>query len=61
MTAVLVVDDETAIVRVVGAGLRARGYEVLFATTGEAALESVARDNPDVVVLDLGLPDLDGI
>ena len=61
MTAVLVVDDETAILRVVGAGLRARGYDVLTAATGEAALESVARNNPDVVVLDLGLPDIDGL
>ena len=61
MTAVLVVDDEMAILRVVGAGLRARGYEVLTAATGEAALASVAHDNPDVVVLDLGLPDIDGL
>jgi two-component system KDP operon response regulator KdpE len=61
MTAVLVVDDEAAILRVVGAGLMARGYDVLTATTGEAALETVARDDPDVVVLDLGLPDLDGV
>jgi two-component system KDP operon response regulator KdpE len=61
VTAVLVVDDEMAILRVVGAGLRARGYEVLTAATGEAALASVAHNNPDVVVLDLGLPDIDGI
>ena len=61
MTAVLVVDDEAAILRVVGAGLKARGYDVLTATTGESALETVARDDPDVVVLDLGLPDLDGV
>jgi two-component system KDP operon response regulator KdpE len=61
MTAVLVVDDEAAILRVVGAGLKARGYDVLTATTGEVALETVARDDPDVVVLDLGLPDLDGV
>ena len=61
MTAVLVVDDEMAILRVVGAGLRARGYDVLTASTGEAALASVAHNNPDVVVLDLSLPDIDGI
>ena len=41
--------------------LRARGYEVLTAMTGRAALEAVDRDAPDLVVLDLGLPDLDGV
>ena len=61
MTAVLVVDDEPAIVRAVGAGLRARGYEVRTAPTGQAAIDSVALDAPDVVVLDLGLPDIDGV
>jgi len=61
VTAVLVVDDEPAIVRAVGAGLRARGYEVRTAPTGQAAIDSVALDAPDVVVLDLGLPDIDGV
>ena len=59
--AVLVIDDEPAILRAVGAALRARGYQLLTATTGERAVEIVAVDNPDVVVLDLGLPDVDGL
>jgi two-component system KDP operon response regulator KdpE len=61
MTSVLVVDDEPAIVRAVRAGLLARGYEVLIATNGHDALSTVADLAPDVVILDLGLPDLDGI
>ena len=58
---VLVVVDEPAILRAVGAGLRARGYRVLTAEDGRTAIDSVAVESPDVVVLDLGLPDLDGI
>jgi two-component system KDP operon response regulator KdpE len=59
--AVLVVDDEPAIQRALGAALKARGYHVLTAITGARAVEIVAVDNPDVVVLDLGLPDVDGL
>jgi two-component system KDP operon response regulator KdpE len=58
---VLVVDDEPAIVRALSAGLQARGYRVLAATTGQEALDRVAGASPSVVVLDLGLPDIDGI
>ena len=58
---VLVVDDEPAITRALTAALRARGYRVLSASTGQDALGRVAADGPTVVVLDLGLPDLDGI
>jgi two-component system KDP operon response regulator KdpE len=61
MTTVLVVDDEHAILRVVGAGLKARGYDVDLVTTGQAALDHAALAAPDVVVLDLGLPDVDGL
>ena len=61
MTVVLVVDDEPAIRRSVSAGLSARDYEVHTASTGEEALASVAADPPDLVILDLGLPDLDGV
>ena len=61
MTVVLVVDDEPAIRRSVSAGLSARDYEVRTASTGEEALASVAADPPDLVILDLGLPDLDGV
>ena len=58
---ILIVDDEPNIVGTVGSLLRARGYEVVSAGTGGAALASVARDGPDLIVLDLGLPDIDGI
>jgi two-component system, OmpR family, KDP operon response regulator KdpE len=58
---ILVVDDEAAILRAVGAGLSTRGYEVLRAATGQQALELAIDETPDVVVLDLGLPDMDGI
>jgi two-component system KDP operon response regulator KdpE len=61
MTLVLVVDDERAIRRAVDAGLQARGYDVLEATRGQEALDDVALQSPDVVILDLGLPDMDGI
>ena len=58
---VLVVDDEPALLRAVGAALRAREYDVATATTGQAAIDAVALDPPDLIVLDLGLPDIDGI
>ena len=58
---ILVVDDEPNILATLAPLLRARGYEVLTAMTGRAALEAVDRDAPDLVVLDLGLPDLDGV
>ena len=58
---VLVVDDEHAIVRALTAALEARGYRVSSARTGHEALERVAATSPEVVILDLGLPDLDGL
>ena len=58
---VLIVDDEPNILATVAPLLRARGYEPYTAMTGRAALEIVDRDKPDLVVLDLGLPDLDGV
>jgi two-component system KDP operon response regulator KdpE len=58
---VLVVDDEPQIRRALGINLRARGYEVDLAETGEAALDLAARHHPDVVVLDLGLPGIGGV
>jgi two-component system KDP operon response regulator KdpE len=61
MSRVLVVDDEAPIRRALGINLRARGYEVDLAESGEEALELAARHHPDVVVLDLGLPGIDGI
>jgi two-component system, OmpR family, KDP operon response regulator KdpE len=61
MTRVLVVDDDVALARALAINLRARGMDVATAATGRQALEALARVHPDVVVLDLGLPDLDGI
>jgi two-component system KDP operon response regulator KdpE len=61
MTIVLTVDDDPAILRTLGINLRARGYEVEAASDGRSALEIVHERMPDVILLDLGLPDLDGI
>ena len=61
MTRVLVVDDEAPIRRTMRANLAARGYDVDLAETGEQALQLAARHHPDVVLLDLGLPGMDGI
>ena len=58
---VLVVDDEPQIRRALSTNLRARGYEVDLAATGEEALQLAAERHPDVVVLDIGLPGIDGI
>jgi two-component system KDP operon response regulator KdpE len=58
---VLVVDDEPQIRRALAINLRARGYDVVEAPTGEDALVAAADRHPDVVVLDLGLPGIDGI
>ena len=58
---ILVVDDEHAIVRALSAALDARGYRVEVARDGAEALERAATTAPDLIVLDLGLPDLDGI
>ncbi|MEU3411866.1 MULTISPECIES: response regulator [unclassified Streptomyces] len=61
MTRVLVVDDEPQIVRALVINLKARAYEVDAAPDGRTALELAASRHPDVVVLDLGLPDMDGV
>ncbi len=58
---VLVVDDEPQMRRALELNLLARGYEVDLAPSGEMALELAARRNPDLVILDLGLPGMDGI
>ena len=58
---VLVVDDEPGLVRALAINLRAHGWQVATAANGRAALDAVAGDRPDVVVLDLGLPDLNGV
>jgi two-component system KDP operon response regulator KdpE len=61
MARVLVVDDDRALQRALKVALSAHGHEVLLATTGEEGLSLVALRSPDVVVLDLGLPDMDGL
>ena len=61
MTRVLVVDDEPQILRALRINLRVRDYEVHVASTGTEALEMAGRYPPDLVILDLGLPDLDGV
>jgi two-component system KDP operon response regulator KdpE len=58
---VLVVDDERAIRRYLRTSLGAHGYTVYEATTGQEALAAVASERPDLVILDLGLPDMDGV
>jgi two-component system, OmpR family, KDP operon response regulator KdpE len=58
---ILVVDDEPSILAAIVPLLRSRGYEVATATSGYDALESVDRHPPQLVLLDLGLPDLDGV
>ncbi|MFG1623957.1 response regulator [Kribbella sp. NPDC049227] len=61
MTRVLVVDDEPQIVRALQINLKARGYEVHLAGNGTAALKVAAQHPPELVILDLGLPDFDGV
>ena len=58
---ILVVDDEPNILGTLAPLLRARGYEVFTAMNGRAAVETVDREKPDLIVLDLGLPDMDGV
>jgi len=60
MTRILVVDDEPQIRRALSLHLGARGYEVFEADTGERAIQVAATEHPDVVLLDLGLPGMDG-
>ena len=61
MTRVLVVDDEPQIRRALLLNLRARGYDVLEAASGEAAVQAAASEHPDLVLLDLGLPGMSGL
>ncbi len=61
MTRVLIVDDEPQILRALRINLSVRGYEVTTASTGVAALRAAAETRPEVIVLDLGLPDIDGL
>ena len=58
---ILVVDDERAILRALTAGLGAHGYRTVTAATGKEAMDRATADDPAVIVLDLGLPDFDGL
>jgi two-component system, OmpR family, KDP operon response regulator KdpE len=60
MTKVVVIDDEAAICRALRINLTARSYEVTTAGDGASGLATVARERPDVIIVDLGLPDMDG-
>jgi two-component system, OmpR family, KDP operon response regulator KdpE len=60
VTRVLVVDDEPSILRALRINLTARHYDVTTAADGASGLAAAARDRPDVIILDLGLPDMDG-
>lgn len=60
MTKVLVIDDEPSILRALRINLTARDYEVSTAADGSSGLAAVSRERPDVLILDLGLPDMDG-
>ena len=60
MTKVLVIDDEPSILRALRINLSARDYEVTTASDGTSGLAAVSRERPDVLILDLGLPDMDG-
>ena len=61
MTRVLVVDDEPQILRALRINLHARQYDVVTAGTGQGALQAAAEAHPDLVILDLGLPDVEGV
>ena len=58
---VLVIDDDVALVRALSISLTARGYDVVVARTGEEGLDRAAHRHPDVILLDLGLPGVDGV
>jgi two-component system KDP operon response regulator KdpE len=60
VTGVLVIDDEPGLLRAMRINLAARGYAVATADSGRSGLAAVARDRPDAVIVDLGLPDMDG-
>src|SRR4051812_22204354 len=58
---ILVIDDETAMRRFLRVSLGSNGYQLLEAETGEQGITQAAAHNPELILLDLGLPDLDGL
>jgi two-component system KDP operon response regulator KdpE len=61
MTRIVVVDDDVALLRTLSISLRAHGYDVLTAADGRTAMACCREEKPDVVILDLGLPDVSGV
>lgn len=61
MTRILCIEDEPTLLRTLGANLRARGYDIDLATSGEIGLEVAATKKPDIVIVDLGLPKISGL
>ena len=61
MAKVLVIDDDTSLLRALRLGLRSGGHEVFTAATGESGVSEAAVSAPDIVIVDLGLPDFDGL
>jgi len=61
MATVLVIDDDPSLLRALRLGLKAGGHDVLTAVNGERGISQTALKSPDVVVLDMGLPDMDGL
>src|SRR2546421_9951745 len=60
-TTILVVDDDLQLLKIVTHNLRAEGYQVLTASEGKHALETIERESPDLVLLDIMLPTMDGL
>lgn len=61
MTSVLVIDDEVDLLLALSVLLESEGYDVIQASTGEEGLAAVEHSDPDVVILDVGLPDISGV
>ncbi len=58
---VLIIDDDEDILKVISANLKLEGYDILAAQTGSEAYDLILREGPDIIILDLNLPDIDGI
>jgi two-component system KDP operon response regulator KdpE len=61
MARILVIDDDPSLLRALGLGLRSGGHDVVTAANGDQGVAATARSSPDIVILDLGLPDVDGL
>ena len=61
MAKILVIDDDPSLLRALRLGLRSGGHDVLTAASGEQGVTQTAVSSPDIVILDLGLPDIDGL